>query len=429
MLNDIPVWPVWGAEMIGLLVQMLSLFSGLMVNFLTPLIFGVTQYGVFIKANILVYVFHRFSDVSSESLIALNTEGSIFIQSLIFNLFYFAIFCAISQFFDIGSPWLLGSMLLSSSVLLTLYSQKRIKAVLLFLLSVVSVFIFQAGLVWAGRLPFGIEELMVFSTYPPAIIGFLMLAWFSRHELERLSSYTSLWRAVTIFPRMVSLTLVFNLLTNFLPYVATKILMPREIGILRIMLAVVQSVSSIFPLNIKQIFSTLVGNDKKERLYTALMQVSAVYFLGLACTILLLAYFYYPLQDYVRLLAILPLFFWSMLTERLLQASLQGGKLVALNLVFAVAILGFGAISTSLDALIMLYVISIAAYCNALLHASGLKIPMRYYVLSVACVLQSIAIEISIPLTLLFALVTLVGLVYKGSSVRADIKILRGEIK
>lgn len=415
--------------MIGLLVQVLSLFSGLMVNFLTPLIFGVTQYGFFIKANILVYVFHRFSDVSSESLIALNTDGSIFLQSLIFNLFYFAFFCAISQFIDIGNPWLLGSMLLSSSVLLTLYSQRRIKAVLLFLLSVVSVFVFQAGLVWAGRLPFGIEQLMVFSTYPPAIVGFLILTWLSRHELARLSSYTSLWRAVSVFPRMVTLTLVFNLLTNFLPYVATKILMPREIGILRIMLAVVQSVSSIFPLNIKQIFSTLVGNDKKERLYGALMQVSAVYFLALACAILLVAYFYPPLQDYVRLLAILPLFFWSMLTERLLQASRQGGRLVALNLVFAVAILGFGAISTSLDALMMLYVISIAAYSNALLHVTGLEVPVRYYLLSVACVLQSIMIDISLLWTLLLALITLVGFVYKGSSVRMDIKILRGEIK
>jgi len=415
--------------MIGLLVQVLSLFSGLMVNFLTPVIFGVTQYGVFIKANILVYVFHRFSDVSSESLIALNAEGSIFLQSLVFNIFYFVIFCAISHFINIGSLWLLGSMLLSSSVLLTLYSQKRIKAVLLFLLSVVSVFLFQAGLVWAGRLPFGIEQLMIFSTYPPAIAGFLMLTWLSRRELARLSSYTSLWRAVSIFPRMVTLTLVFNLLTNFLPYVATKILMPREIGILRVMLAVVQSVSSIFPLNIKQIFSTFMGNDKKERLYEALMQVSAVYFLSLACAILLVAYFYQPLQDYVRLLAILPLFFWSMLTERLLQASLQGGRLVALNLVFAVAILGFGAISTSLDALIMLYVISIAAYSVALLHASGLKVPVRYYLLGVACILQSIMIEISLPWTLLLALVTLVGFVYKGSSVRTDIKILRGEIK
>ena len=415
--------------MIGLLVQVLSLLSGLMVNFLTPLIFGVTEFGFFIKANILVYVFHRFSDVSSESLIALNAKGSIFLQSLVFNIFYLAGFYAISQFAEIGSISLLGSMLLSSSVLLTLYSQKRIRAVLLFLIAVVSVFIVQAGLIWAGRLSFGIEQLMIYSTYPPAIAGFMALAWLSRHELVRLSSYTSLWRALVIFPRMVSLTLVFNLLTNFLPYIATKILMPRVFVILRIMLAVVQSVSSIFPLNIKQIFTTLVGNDKKESLYAALMHVSAVYFLCLTCGVMLAACYYQSLQDYVRLLSMLPLFFWSMLTERLLQASQQGGRLVAINLTFAIVIFGVGLFSTSLDALIMLYVFSIVFYCAVLLRVTGLTVPVRYYLLGLACVLQSIVIEISLPLALLLAVISLVGFVCSGSSVRMDIKILRGEIK
>lgn len=415
--------------MIGVLVQVLSLVSGLMVNFLTPLIFGIEQYGLFIKANILVYVFHRFSDVSSESLIALNSEGSIFLQSLIFNVFYFFVFLGGAQYFDIGNPLLLAGMLLSSSVLLTLYSQKRIQAVMIFLLSVVSVFIVLAGLLWGGRVTLSIEQLMIFSTYPSAVSGFLALVWFSRRELLQVSSYSALWRALAILPRMVSLTLVFNLLTNFLPYIATKILMPREIGILRVMLAVVQSVSSIFPLNIKQIFSSMVGSGNKQRLYASLMQVSAVYFLLLACGLIFVTYIYSPLQAYVRLLSMLPLFFWSMLTERYLQSCFMGNRLLATNLIFSFGILVGSIFCNTLDALIMLYVVSIFGYCAALIRAAEVPVPLRYYVLGVVCLLQTVLIEVSLPLAFLLALITVAGFLLYGPSVRTDIQTLRGEIK
>ena len=415
--------------MIGMLVQVLLLVSGLMVNFLTPLIFGIEQYGLFIKANILVYVFHRFSDVSSESLIALNAGGFLFLQSLAFNLFYFSIFLIAAQYVDVGSPLLLAGMLLSSSVLLTLYSQKRIMAVMCFLFAVVSVFIFLAGLQWTGVLSLTIENLMIFSTYPPAVMGFLVLAWLSRRELVQVSSYSALWRALFILPRMISLTLVFNLLTNFLPYIATKVLLPREIGVLRVMLAVVQSVSSIFPLNIKQIFSSMVGSENRHRLYASLMQVSAVYFLLLTCGLIFVTYFYSPLQAYVRLLSVLPLFFWSMLTERYLQSCMQGSRLLVANWIFAVGIVAGSIFCNSLDALVILYVVSIFGYSAALISLTGVPVPLRYYLLGAVCLLQTFLIEASLPLAFLLALITVVGFLVNGAGIRADVRVLRGEIK
>lgn len=414
--------------MIGVLVQVLSLVSGLMVNFLTPLLFGIEQYGVFVKANILVYVFHRFSDVSSESLIALNSDGSIFLQSLIFNIFYFFVFFGVAQYIDIGSPVLLAGMLLSSSVLLTLYSQKRIKAVMVFLFSVVSVFMVLVGFIWGG-VGLSIEQLMIFSTYPSAVLGFLALVFASRRELLQVSSYSALWRALAMLPRMVSLTLVFNLLTNFLPYIATKVLLPREIGILRVTLSVVQSVSSIFPLNIKQIFSSMVGSENKQRLYASLMRVSAVYFLLLACGLIFVTFIYSPLEEYVRLLSILPLFFWTMLTERYLQSCSMGNRLLATNLIFSVGILVASFFCKTLDSLIILYVVSIFGYCAALIRVAEVVVPLRYYLLGAVCLLQTALIGISLPLAFLLALTTVAGFLLYGTSFRTDIRTLRGEIK
>lgn len=415
--------------MIAVLVQVLSLVSGLMVNFLTPLIFGIEQYGLFIKVNILVYVFHRFSDISSESLIALNVEGSIFLQSLVFNLFYFFVFLGAAQYVEMGSPLLLVGMLLSSCVLLTLYSQKRIRAVMAFLFSVVFIFLILAGLLFFGGVSLSIEQLMIFSTCPSALAGFIVLTWMSRRELVQISSYSALWRALAMLPRMVSLTLVFNLLTNFLPYIATKILLPREIGIFRVMLAVVQSVSSIFPLNIKQVFSSMVGSENKQRLYASLMHVSAVYFLLLACGFLLVTCFYPPMQAYVRLLSMLPLFFWSMLTERYLQSCSMGNRVLAINLVFAIGILASSIFCNSLDSLIMLYVVSIFGYCAVLIGVADIAVPLRYYLLGAVCLLQTILMETSLLLAFLLALTAVIGFLVYGPSVRADIRTLRGEIK
>jgi len=418
-----------GPEMIGVLVQGLSLISGLMVNFLTPFIFGVEQYGLFIQINILVYVFHRFSDVSSESLIAMSAEGSFFLQSLIFNIFYFLLFLAISQYCEIGSSLLLAGMLLSSSVLLTLYSMRRILAVMAFLSSVVSVFLILAGLLWMGMLSLSIEQLMILSTYPSAITGFLTLAWLSRWELMQVKSYTALWRVLAILPRMISLTLVFNLLTNFIPYVATNVLMPREIGILRIMLAVVQSVSSIFPFNIKQIFSTMVGIEDKLRLYLSLMQVSVVYFVLLACILFSLAFIYSPIQPYIRLLSMLPVLYWCMLTERYLQSCSMANRLLVINLIFALGIIVGGFFCTSLDSLINLYMASIAGYCIALLAMARVRVPQRYYVLGAICVLQVIILKASLPLVLLLSLASAISFLAYGASIRTDIRTLKGEMK
>ena len=415
--------------MIGVLVQVLSLFSGLMVNFLTPFIFGVESYGLFIKMNILVYVFHRFSDISSESLIALNVEGCLFLQSLVFNVFYFLTFLMAARFFEIGSPLLLAGMLLSSTVLLTLYSQKKIHMVMMFLFSVVFVFLALVGLIFAGLLSLSIEQLMIFSTYPSALAGFLVLTWLSRRELVRFSSYSELWRAILMLPRMVSLTLVFNLLTNFLPYIATKILLPREVGTLRIMLAVVQSVSSIFPLNIKQIFSSMMGSANKQRLYISLMQVSVVYFLLIICGLLISTFLYPPVKGYVLLVPILPVFFWSMLTERYLQSCHLGGRLLVVNLFFAIGIFVAGIFCDSLDALILIYLVSIISYCATLMGVAKIPVPIRYYIFGAACLPLAFLIETSLLLAFVINVIAIIGFLVCGPSFRTDIEMLRREVK
>lgn len=415
--------------MIGVLVQVLSLASGLMVNFLTPLIYGVEQYGLFIKVNILVYVFHRFSDISTESLMAMGGQGSVFLQSIVVNAFYLLVFAGFSCFFDIGSTLLLGGMLLSSSVLLSLYARRNIRSVLFFLFSVVMVFFGLACLQWLRVIDLHIWQLMVYSTYPAAVVGFVVLAWLQRAELTQLSSYSSLWRVIMSLPRMVSLTLVFNCLTNFIPYIATQVLAPREIGMLRIMLSVVQSVSSIFPLNIKHIFSTLVRSEQKQRLYTALMNLSSLYFLLLTCGLLLLAWLYSPVQPYTRLLSMLPIFFCCMLTERYLQSSHRGRQLVLINLVVSLGVLVVGLSSRSLGALLDLYVGGIVLYGALLVISTGIRLPWRYGVLVIGCIAQSVLVEASVPASLAVALGTIAVFAWGGKGLRDDFVAMRGEIR
>ncbi|MFE2008533.1 hypothetical protein ACFW6U_24480 [Pseudomonas guariconensis] len=414
--------------MVGVLVQVLSLLSGLMVNFLTPLIYGVEQYGLFIKLNILVYVFHRFSDITSESLIAMGDHGSVFLQSMVVNLIYFFVFLSISFFFDIGSALLLGGMLLSSSVLLSFYAQKQIRSVLIFLFVVISNFFIMGGLQWFGVIQLQIWQLMVLSTLPVAMVGFAFLAWVNRAELVKRSSYSALWLVVLTLPRMASMTLVFNCLTNFIPYVATQTLAPREIGVLRIMLSVVQSVSSIFPLNVKHIFSTLVRSDNKHRLFAALMNLSVVYFLVVACGLLVLALFYAPVLPYTQLLVLLPLFFCSMLTERYLQSCQHGRLLVLVNVLLSVVMLVAALYCRTLPSLVGLYTASIVFYCSLLVLATGIRLPWRYLVLMLSCVLQSFLISVSVPAVIGILLCTLAFFVWRKGALRDDLGAIKGEI-
>lgn len=415
--------------MIGVLVQVFSLLSGLMINFFTPIIYGIEQYGLFIKLNILVYVFHRFSDITSESLIAMAGQGSVFFQSLVVNGVYFSIFLLLQFFFASGSALLLGSMLLSSSVLLSFYAQRRLGAVLALLIVVTLTFFSLGCLQWAGSIYLDIQQLMVVSTLPVAVVGLVVLSWHHRAELVCVSSYSALCRVVAALPKMMSMTLVFNSLTNFIPYFAAQVLAPREMGVLRIMLSVVQSVSSVFPLNIKHLFSTLVRSVNKQHLLYALMNVAAVYFMALACGFLVLGQFYAPVQIYTKLLALLPLFFCSMLIERYLQSGGQGRLLAFVNLLTSGPIFIGAIYSESLQSFYFLYAASIVVYFSILLTVARVRTCWHYLLLLASCVVQSILIEISVLAVFAVLLCTLVLFVARKSILRESLNTIKGEIR
>ncbi len=49
--------------MFNLLIQALTLLSGLVVNFVIPGLYGLEAYGAFIKANVLVFLFQKLLDI------------------------------------------------------------------------------------------------------------------------------------------------------------------------------------------------------------------------------------------------------------------------------------------------------------------------------------------------------------------------------
>lgn len=353
--------------MINVVIQGLTLLCALLVNFVIPALYGLELYGAFIQANVLVFLFQKLTDISTEPLIGYVDHAMIFPVSMLIAACVWLVFWVIDSVASLGSTALLAAMLLSSSVMLSMYAlrqQRRLVAYLVFFLAVFfALLILKERLEWA----LSIVDILFWTNLLPASLAALALL----HSGARLPSRQTVGPLLASVARMApgnfSVTLVFNLFTNLLPYILSKTLPLRDLGLFRVVTAVIQSATAVFPVNTKAIFVQLVGSDDRAAQFRILLTWSLLYFAGLGLVALMAGRVDGRLVPYLALVASLPTLYWAVLAERYLQATKRRRELVVANLVVGSVALVCAFLVETIGQAVLYYALGLSVYAGWLL--------------------------------------------------------------
>lgn len=413
--------------MINVVIQGLTLICGLLVNFVIPARYGLELYGAFIQANILVFLFQKLTDISTEPLIGHLDHAMIFPVSMLIAACVWFVFWVADSVVSLGSPALLAAMLLSSSVMLSMYAlrkQRRLVAYLIFFLAVFfTLLILKEWHDWQ----LSIVDILLWTNLLPGLLAALGLLRSgvrlpSRRELRPL-----LASIARMAPGNFSMTLVFNLFTNLLPYILSKTLPLRDLGLFRVVTAVIQSATTIFPINTKAIFVGLVGSNDRAGQFRILLAWSLLYFAGVGLLALAAGSVDARLLPYLALVASLPTLYWAVLTERYLQASGQRRRLMAANLVVGGIALAAAFVVESIDQAVVYYSVGLSAYAGWLLFLERRTLGLLASIPVVG--LAPLAVQLQ-SVSLIYPAAYFVGLLLLAWAVfnpaRADLQRLRG---
>ncbi|MEB0199314.1 hypothetical protein QN415_19170, partial [Pseudomonas sp. 5S4] len=208
--------------MVNLLIQVLTLISGLVVNFVIPGLYGLDAYGEFIKANVLVFLFQKLLDIINEQLLGSVEAQYIFAMSLCMAVLVFCGFSAFNAVSEIGNPWMLSVMLLSSACLLSLFGLRLYSWIVGYLVLFLGIFSISLIISYQNFFPLSIVEVLILTNLVPCAFAFVVLI-FNGARLPLGRQWLSTFRQVAmLLPRMISITLVFNLFTNILPYILSR---------------------------------------------------------------------------------------------------------------------------------------------------------------------------------------------------------------
>lgn len=386
--------------MLNVLIQFFTLLAGLLVNFVVPAMYGLEAYGAFIQANILVFVFHKLTDIINEPLIGQTEPDQVFPLAVVTAVAIWLLFLGANQIIILGSPLLLAAMLMSACVTLALYSLRWQRVLLAYLAGFIALFFALIMLKTWARWPLDIVDILVWTNGLVALPLLVPLTrrahWRSAGRLAR--------HAVRAAPGNASATLVFNLLTNLLPYLLSKTLSHADLGLFRVMTSVVQSVGSLFPVNAKAVFVMFRRHDDAAVLFPRLLGFALLWFAGIGLTGLVVGLVYPRLLPFLGLVAALPVLYWAMLGERYLLANGSRRTLIVANLgIGGLALLLAWQVNTLAQATI-LYAASITAYAlwTLLLAGRGTTLPWTTWPIAVLMPFAVYLQGIDLPIVLLW---------------------------
>ncbi len=398
----------------------------MLVNFVVPALYGLESYGAFIQANILVFVFQKLTDIVNEPLIS-HVEGRyIFATSLLMGGVVMLLFLITNSINPIGNPLLLGVMLVSSCCLLSMYALRQQLRLLVYLVVFLGVFSLLLALKLLADWQLSIVDVLIWTNLVPGLFAALGLVSSGSRLPPGKQLLSTMGNMFVMLPRMVSVTLVFNLLTNILPYILSKTLPVRDLGLFRVVTSVIQSATSLFPLNTKAIFVAFVGGERREALFKTIMSASLLYFSILGVFGYLLAWMVPKLSPYLVLVASLPVLYWAVVSERYLLASGSRRQVMIANLtvgllavvaVFFVQELKQAEIFYALG--FSAYALALHACCQPRLHSGA----MYWVVLMSPCIIWLQGMSIFIPIFYMVSLIILATVVLRFRL--ADLRNLR----
>lgn len=369
--------------MINLLIQALTLISGLVVNFVIPGLYGLDAYGQFIKANVLVFLFQKLLDIVNEQLLATVEGEYILVTALSMAALVLALFCLVNAFGDIGNPWLLSVMLLSSSCLLSLFALRLHRHILGYLVIFLCVF-FGSLLISQQKLwPLDIVDVLILTNFIPCLFALGVLASHGAKLPLGMQLLTTFKRVLVLLPRMVAITLVFNLFTNILPYILSRSLQARELGLFRVVVSIIQAATSLFPINVRAVFVSFISGGQRQEQFRIIMSVALFYFALLGLSGYAIAWLLPKFSVYLVMLPCLPVLYWAVVTERYLVASGRHKPVIAINLAVGIgAVVGMILFMQKLQHAELFYTLGFSAYL-LLLHwlcRPGIGLPVVLWI-------------------------------------------------
>ncbi len=398
----------------------------MLVNFVVPALYGLESYGAFIQANILVFVFQKLTDIVNEPLIS-HVEGRyVFATSLLMGGVVMLLFLITNSINPIGNPLLLGVMLVSSCCLLSMYALRQQLRLLVYLVVFLGVFGLLLALKMQADWQLSIVDVLVWTNLVPGLLAALGLISSGSRLPPGKQLLSTMGNMFVILPRMVSVTLVFNLLTNILPYILSKTLPVRDLGLFRVVTSVIQSATSLFPLNTKAIFVAFVGGERREALFKTIMSASLLYFSILGVFGYLLAWMVPKLSPYLVLVASLPVLYWAVVSERYLLACGSRRQVMIANLTVGLLAVVAVFFVHELKQAVIFYALGFSAYalvlhacCQPRLHSGA----MYWVVLMSPCIIWLQEMSVFVPILYMVSLIILAAVALRLRP--ADLRNLR----
>lgn len=301
-------------------VQIFSVISGVLAVFLVPLVYGIEQYGAFLKTSLLSFVIHRLIDVANEPLLATEKESNILVVCLFNGMCMtvgIVIVCHIFDLTGLDIP-LLVSMMVSSAYVSYLYKKNDFD-LLKYYFVYIPVF------------------LLLLIAKPVSNISFLfqIVAWgaiissFIFGGIWRTSSFSTpkisdIFRSLFDLPKLVLFSFSNILITYLYIYLLMGTLTDQELGSLRYVLSLVQASVLLYPISMKHILKEF--SEYGEKKIKDHMVFGYFIFLNIGLLMLFLnywlgAHFEYRLpldiDNLYVFIAFSPVLFVSYLVERL----------------------------------------------------------------------------------------------------------------
>ncbi len=309
------------------IIQALSILSGLLATLFVPLVYGLEEYGTFLRLALISFILHRVIDIMNEPLIVTSSKDDIFGTTIKNGVFVSFFSLLVVFFFDIkGLDFaLLVSLFFSSSYVNFLYKNNDNKIIVYYYFTYLSVFVFVMSLSSLELYSMTVSQFYQVVTWVSVIIS---ICFFAKPAFSPYKIRLNLPENQVNIIHLIGFSFSNIFLSYLFLYLMMDYMDDKQLGALRVALALVQAAIICYPINLKFIQMDFIKNGD-ERLYYHLV-FSSVFFIG-GCTILsyvvsLDLRILRRMQDYISvmdiklLISIIPLVFLSYLLERYCSA-------------------------------------------------------------------------------------------------------------
>jgi hypothetical protein len=232
-------------------------------------------------------------------------------------------------------------------------------------------------------LPLSIVDILILTNLIPCLFAVAVLFSHGAKLPMGRQLFSTCRHVLKLLPRMITITLVFNLFTNILPYILSKSLPIRDLGLFRVIVSIIQSATSLFPINVRAVFVAFVSGGQRQEQYRIIMSVALFYFALVGLSGYTMGWLLPQYSAYLAMLPCLPVLYWAVVTERYLVASGLHRNVIIVNLVTGtLAVAGMILFVQDLKQAEIFYALGFSAYL-LLLHLlcrPGIRLPVIFWV-------------------------------------------------